>query len=143
MFARLAEAMGQPDLATPQRFGLVAVRLRHAAEVDAIVQTWALTMTSADLLVWCAARDVPCAQVNTAADICADPHIAARQNLIALPHKELGEIIVPNVLPRLSATPGSVRSAGPALGADSDAVLAGLLGYDAMKIAGLRADGII
>ncbi|MDB5661160.1 MAG: carnitine dehydratase [Cypionkella sp.] len=125
MFARLAEAMGHPDLATPERFGAVAVRLAHSAEVDAMVQTWTLAMTSADLVEWCAARDVPCAQVNTVADICADPHIAARQNLIQLPHEGLGQILVPNVLPRLSATPGSVRSAGPALGADTAAAGAG------------------
>lgn len=143
MFARLAEAMGRPDLAAPDRFGPVAARLARAAEVDAIVQEWALTMGSAELIRWCALREVPCAQVNTAADICADPHIAARDNLIGLPHGDLGEILVPGVLPRLSATPGRVASAGPALGADTDAILSGLLGFDAAKIAGLRADGII
>lgn len=143
IFARLADAMGRPDLAAPERFERVATRLRHAAEIDALVQEWTLTMGSAELIDFCASRGVPCALVSTVADIFADPHIAARGNLVELPHDGLGRIVVPDALPRLSATPGRIRSAGPALGSDTDAILTGLLGLDSAKIADLKAGGVV
>lgn len=143
MFERLAEAMGQPELSAPDRFGKVGVRLRHAAEVDALVQTWTLTMRSDDLIRYCAEREVPCARINTVADICSDRHIAARHNLIEMPHDGLGSVVIPDVLPRLSVTPGAVRSVGPELGADTDSILSGLLGLDPAEIATLRACGVV
>jgi len=47
------------------------------------------------------------------------------------------------VVPRLSATPGEVRHAGRAVGEDTRAVLAALLGYDSDKISGLERSGVI
>ena len=46
-------------------------------------------------------------------------------------------------LPAMSATPGRVRWAGPALGAQTDEILRELLGLDAERIAGLRRDGVL
>lgn len=143
MFERLAGAMERTELAAPDRFGRVAARLRNAAEIDALVQEWTLTMGSAELVAYCAAHEVPCAKVNTAADIVSDPHIAARGNLVRVEQAGLWPILVPEALPRMSETPGQVRTAGPALGADTEAILTSLLGLDPAKITALRANGVL
>ena len=51
-------------------------------------------------------------------------------------------IPVPGIAPRLSATPGSMRWLGPALGAHTDEVLLSA-GYSAEAIADLREKGAV
>lgn len=143
MFARLAAAMGRPELAEPGAYGTTAERLRDAAAVDAMVQDWVCTMSTDEIVALCADQDVPCASVNTIEGIFADPHIAHRRNQVALPHEMLGEVHVPSVVPKLSRTPGHVDSLGPALGSSNVEVLGGILGMDQGKMQSLKAAGII
>ena len=65
--------------------------------------------------------------VQTVADIERDPHWRARQLLLNVPNGH-GTVRMHNVVPRLSATPGEVRTAGGALGQDNDAIYADELG---------------
>ncbi len=143
MFARLAAAMGRPELAEPSLYGTTAARLRDARTVDAIVQEWVGTMSTDAIVALCADQDVPCASVNTIAGIFADPHIAHRQNQVALPHDLLGTVHVPAVVPKLSRTPGHVDSLGPALGSSNAEILGGVMGMDEGKMRSLKAAGII
>jgi crotonobetainyl-CoA:carnitine CoA-transferase CaiB-like acyl-CoA transferase len=57
--------------------------------------------------------------------------------------ERIGEIASPNLVPRLSDTPGRVRSLGPALGEHNDEVYQGILGMSADEIGRLQADGVI
>lgn len=50
---------------------------------------------------------------------------------------------MPNVIPRLSATPGSIRWPGAALGAHNDAFYLDELGMTATEYGDLRAAGVI
>jgi len=72
-----------------------------------------------------------------------DAHFQARQAIIETMHPELGKLKMQNVAPKLSGTPGSVRSPGPALGQHTDEILAGLSGYDAERLQALRENGVI
>jgi len=141
MFARLAAVMRRPDLA--RTHGAVADRLADRAHVDGLVEAWTRTMDRDTVVRLCTEGEVPCGAVNTIADIFADPQVAARGNLVAVPVPGLGSVTLPNVLPRLSATPGRVDHAGPALGADTDAILGGDLGLSTAEIARLRAEGVV
>jgi crotonobetainyl-CoA:carnitine CoA-transferase CaiB-like acyl-CoA transferase len=143
MFARLASAMGRPELADPSLYGMTQARLRDAAKVNAIVQEWVGTMHSDEIVALCADQDVPCTIVNTIEDIFADPHIAHRQNQVAIHHDQLGEVVVPSVVPKLSRTPGKIDSLGPVLGSANDEILHGVLGLDQGKIDALKASGVI
>jgi crotonobetainyl-CoA:carnitine CoA-transferase CaiB-like acyl-CoA transferase len=75
--------------------------------------------------------------VNTVADLLAEPHCWARGSLVRLHDRELGEIVTPGVVPALSRTPGRVNGWPERVGADSEAVLGGLLGYAPAQIAQL------
>jgi crotonobetainyl-CoA:carnitine CoA-transferase CaiB-like acyl-CoA transferase len=143
MFARLANVMQQPELAQPDRFEAVAVRLDNRAEVNRIVTKWTSSLDQVDVLELCRQGEVPSGPIHNVADIFADPQYKARENLVKFPHDGIGEITMPGVMPRLSATPGRIRHLGPALGENIDDVLGGLLGIPSEAITALREKGVI
>ena len=89
------------------------------------------------------ARGVPAGRIYRAADMLDDPHFAAREAIVSVPHPEFGQVAMQNVTPRLSATPGVIRSAGPELGAHNAEVWGGVLGLDDETLDDLRAEEII
>ena len=143
IFQRLAALMGRAELAGDGPWGTTAQRQAARAAVDACVAEWTGAQPAADLLRRCEEAQVPCGPLYSIADIFADPHYAARENIFRLPVAGLGAIMVPNVVPKLSATPGSVETAGPALGAHTDEILSELLGFDARRLDALRRRGAI
>ena len=143
VFARLVRAMGHPDLATDARFADHQARASHVAEIDAIVSAWTLTHTSAQALELLHEAGVPAGLVYEPKDMVADPHFAARESLVRVPDERYGEIVMQAAFPKLSATPGQVRHAGPPLGADTETVLRELLNLEPVDIERLRDDGVI
>ncbi len=143
MFDRLANVMGQPELVKEDRFAKVAQREAGRNEVNRIVAEWIRTMTLADLMARCIEGDVPIGPINSIADIFDDEHIKARRNLVEMHDPREGKVVVPNVLPRLSETPGTIRSLGPDLGQHNDEVFGGLLELPEEEIRRLRELNII
>jgi len=143
MFARLAELMGESDLARPDRFGEVRQRLAHRDEVDARVSAWIKSQDADGVVAACTKAGVPCAPVNSIADIFDDPHVQARENLITIADDAGRSFVVPNTVPRLSETPGWVGGAGPALGSANDEIYGGLLGLSEGERAKLAKNRII
>jgi formyl-CoA transferase/succinyl-CoA--D-citramalate CoA-transferase len=86
---------------------------------------------------------VPAGPVNDAAGVVADAHLRDRAAVIEVETADFGTLAMQGVAPRLSATPGGVAWAGPALGEHTDAVLGDRLGLGQAEIAALRARGII
>ncbi|MET0895877.1 MAG: CoA transferase [Acidimicrobiia bacterium] len=143
MFERLAGLMGHPELAEDGRFGTYAQREKARDEVDAIVGEWTARHDRADLLERCETAQVPAGPVFSIDEIFDDPHYAARGNLAARHDERVGDLSVPNVVPRLTATPGRIDWLGPALGAHTNAVLHDLLGLSPEEIDRLRDEGVI
>ena len=81
-------------------------------------------------------------KVYTAKDIAEDPHYRARDMLLTQETRDGYSVEVPGIVPKLSATPGTIRSSAPHLGDDTDAVLAEA-GLTAEQIALLRSKGVI
>jgi crotonobetainyl-CoA:carnitine CoA-transferase CaiB-like acyl-CoA transferase len=142
MFARLAQAMERPELASPTAFGPKQARLAARAEVNDLVSTWVAGLSRDQVIERCQRADVPVGPLNSIADIFADPQYQHRGN-ITEQDSRIGPLAVPGVIPALSETPGEIRWLGPALGADTDAVLADLLRRTPAEIAKLRADGVV
>ncbi len=140
LFARLCKAMGRPELAHPSTYGEQKSRLAHRHEVNEIVRDWCLSLNREELLERCYATDTPAGPLNNIADIFGDRQFHARRNLVSMDAPDTGEqVIVPAPVPRLSETPGSVRSLGPKLGEHTDEILREILGLDDDHIASLRA----
>jgi crotonobetainyl-CoA:carnitine CoA-transferase CaiB-like acyl-CoA transferase len=143
MFERLCHAMGCPELATNPRYACMHDRVAQRDEVNAIVAAWVGSHTRDDLMRVCLEAEVPCGPINTIADIFADPHYQARENLVRVPDPELGEIVIPSIVPRLSLTPGKIDHLGRHKGVDTEKILRDWLGLDSSRIAELRAREII
>jgi len=143
MFARFAAMIGRPGLAAEERFGNVQKRLAALDEVDGIVTDYIRAMPREAFLARCLEFGVPAAPVNTIADIFADPHIRERGTLLEVDDGAGGTITVPNVVARLSDTPGTVRASGPALGEATDALLREMAGLSDDDIRALRDAGVI
>jgi succinyl-CoA:(S)-malate CoA-transferase subunit B len=140
LFARLAQAMGRPDLAQPHTYGKQDQRLAHRHDVNEVVRDWCGSLTRDEVLQRCYATDTPAGPLNNIADIFGDRQFHARRNMVAIDAPDTGEqVIVPTPVPRLSETPGSIRSLGPKLGEHTDEILRGLLGMGDDEIALLRA----
>jgi formyl-CoA transferase len=89
-----------------------------------------------------AAARVPAGKVYTAKDIHEDPHYRAREMILRQDTRDGWSLDVPGVVPKLSGTPGTLRSPAPRLGEDTDAVLREL-GLGEAAIAALRAKAIV
>jgi formyl-CoA transferase len=143
VFRRLAQAMGQPGLATDRRYATHAARGDHQPELDALINDWTKTIDLEPLQALLEEHGVPCGLIYTAPDMLEDPHFKAREAIVDVAHPVFGSLKMQNVAPRLSATPGAVRHAGPDLGEHNTEVLGGLLGIDAATQDAWRAKGII
>jgi len=143
VFRRLADAMGQPELAEPDAFGTHVARGDRQGELDDLIAAWTATLTTSELEVRLVAASVPVGRIYRAPELLADPHVAARDAIVRLMHPDLGELPMQNVVPRLSDTPGSIRSLGPELGEHTEAVLRELLGLDAIELERLSRDGVV
>ncbi len=144
LFARLAEAMGRTELASSSLYGEQKARLDNRHDVNEIVRDWCGSLTRDQVLARCHATGAPAGPLNNIADIFGDRQFHARRNLVAIEDEDLGEtIIVPNVIPRLSRTPGRINRLGPRLGQHTDEVLKGLLGLCDDEVAALHAQRVI
>jgi crotonobetainyl-CoA:carnitine CoA-transferase CaiB-like acyl-CoA transferase len=142
-FRRLCLAMGRGDLLQDARFNTRLERVKHAAEIDAIVAGWMGAHDYIDIAAAFDAEDVTYTRMYTMADIYADPHYAARGMLARVPDPQFGEVTLPAPVPRLSETPGRITHAAGRVGADTEQVLEALAGLSKEDIARLEAQQVI
>jgi formyl-CoA transferase len=144
LFPRLAGAMEQPELAGDERFSTHDARGANMAELDEIIGAWAAGHDAAELETLLEEAGVVCAPVNTIADVFAHPQVQAREMLVPVHDAELGDVLGPGVVPKLSRTPGRREFTSRwEAGADNDDVLGELLGLGEDARAELRSSGII
>lgn len=131
MFERLAHAIGRPDWVDDPRFATNRGRLEQRTELEREIATWIADRGFAEVAAQLTAYDVAWMKVNTIADLCEDPHVVARGDIIDVPDAELGRrLAMQGVVPRLSRTPGTVHRAGPALGEHQEILLREFTGRD-------------
>ena len=143
VFTRLCDAMQRPDLATDGKFGDHVARGENQAELDEIITAWSRNFEAGELLALLERHAVPAGRIYRAPDMLADEHFIARQSIAEVQHPKYDSLKMQNVFPRLSATPGSIKWAGPALGQHNEEVYRELLGYDTADLERLKRDGII
>ena len=143
MFKRLAvKAMSQPALVS--EFPTMAARLARRDEVDAAVARWVAALDATEALARLDAAEVPCSRVASVRDIFDDAQVHARGNILELASPLGGLLQMVGVVPRLSATPGEVRHAGPLeVGADNEEIYCGRLGLSREELAALAAKNVV
>jgi len=143
IFKRLADVMGQPELAEEERFATPSARWQNVDALEEIINEWAGEIDSKELEGRLNDAGVPSARIYTMAEVYEDPHFAARDMLLNVPSSELGDVTIAGVVPKLSETPGEVRWAGRKPGQDTRAVLTELCNLDAAELSRLESEGII
>ena len=143
VFRRLAEAMGRPELANDTRYGTHGARGERQSELDEMISTWTADRTADEALDLMNTFGVPAGRIYRAPEMLADPHFAAREAIVEVPHKVLGMLKMQGTFPKLSQSPGEVRWVGPELGEHNEEVWGGLLGFSSQKMADLKARGLI
>lgn len=121
VFGRLAQAMGRPELAKDPEYSTHAARGRNQKQLGG----------------------VQAVLIYRAPEMLQDPHFQAREAIVSVPHPDFGELKMQNVAPKLSETPGSIRSPSPELGQHNDEIYQNLLGLDARAYEALKSRKVI
>ena len=142
-FRRLCQAMGRPELSSDPRFATLAQRAAAGEELNDLVTAWTSARTAAEVEEACVVADVPVARVYSAADIFADPHMAARGDLVTVADPVLGDVRQQAPVPRFDGTPAPAPTGAPLLGQHNDEVWSGLVGLAPIELAALRDEGVV
>jgi crotonobetainyl-CoA:carnitine CoA-transferase CaiB-like acyl-CoA transferase len=139
---RIMRLVGRPEFIGQPWFSTGSGRAGHADELDAAVGDWIASRTRDEVLDAFEKAEAAVAPVYTAADVVADPQFQALESIVQIDDPELGPIRMQNVPFRLSRTPGSIRSTGPALGEHTGEILA-RYGIGAEGLQRLREEGVV
>jgi succinyl-CoA:(S)-malate CoA-transferase subunit B len=143
IYERLAAVMARTGLPAPESWATLKNREQDRQQVDEHVGAWTSRHDRAELLRLCEEAQVPCGPIYSIDEIFEDPQYQARGNILKMQDERVGELPIPNLVPRLSDTPGSVNWLGPRLGEHNDEVFKGLLGLTDADLRRLAAEGVI
>ncbi|MGN6733990.1 MAG: CaiB/BaiF CoA transferase family protein [Candidatus Binatia bacterium] len=143
VWLRLAEAIGRKELTTDPKFVDNPARVVNSVEINGIVGDWIGMHTRQEVIEQFDKFGVAYSAVFDMEDAFRDVQYRAREAMVRVPDPDLGEAIVQNVVPKFSATPGSVDFLGAPMGAHNEEIFCGELGLSQDKLAELKAAGII
>lgn len=141
IFKRLMGMIGHNDLANDPELANNDGRAKRVAELDLAIGNWAKTLTTDQALELLDSVAVPAGKIYTVADIANDPHYKARGNLQTIQMHDGSKLDVPGVIPKLSRTPGSIKTLAPDIGENTDEILRAI-GLTDAQVASLKERGI-
>jgi len=142
IFKRLMQAIGRPDLGGDPALENNAGRVQQVDRIDGAISAWTAERTLDEVMKVLNAHRIPVGRIYDVADIAADPHYQARDMILDSTLPDGTPVKVPGIVPKLSATPGDIRSKAPELGQHTDEILSAL-GLDEAARKGLRERGVI
>jgi formyl-CoA transferase len=142
IFKRMMRAIGRPDLAEDPELATNAGRVRRTEELDRVIGEWTSRNDLETVLAVLDRAEVPSGKIYSIADIAADLHFRARGMIERHRLEEDAEVLLPGIVPKMSATPGETRWIGPKLGEHTTEVLRSL-GVADEEISDLRARAVI
>ncbi len=142
MTERLFASIGRPELIEDPRYSTNAERVKHSAELDAIIGEFVGRMTQAETVAFFDKAEVTIGPIYDIAQILEDPHFIEREVIADYPDAEMGSFPMHHVVPRLQGTPGSIRDAAPRLGHHNREIL-GEIGIDTAQYDALLKEGVV
>ena len=143
IWARLATAVGRPDLVDDPRSATGTARAANADQLRPILEDWMADKTRAEVVDTLNAAGMPTAPVYDAADVFADPHFRVRGMLPEVEDPEVGPYTFARSVPHLSGAPDIPREPSPALGSHTREVLEDVLGYEPGAVDALAQEGVV
>jgi crotonobetainyl-CoA:carnitine CoA-transferase CaiB-like acyl-CoA transferase len=142
-FRRLCRAMGRPELADDPRWSTLGRRAQEGDHLNAMVAEWVATMDARQAEAACVAHGVPVGMAYDAAEIIADPHMAARGDLVSVDDPIAGPHLQQAPFPRLDGRRPEAPRPAPRLGEHNREVWCELVGLDEEALRDHVAAGII
>jgi formyl-CoA transferase len=142
LYQRLMSAIGREDLRDDPALARNDGRAAQMEKIDSAIGDWTSQRSQQEVLAEMEKAEVPAGRIYSAADIAADPHFQARGMIESVIASDGKPLKVPGVVPKLSATPGRIRSAAPKLGEHTGDVLRELK-YSAFEIEEMRKAGVV
>jgi crotonobetainyl-CoA:carnitine CoA-transferase CaiB-like acyl-CoA transferase len=142
MSERLFRAIGREDMISDPRFANNTVRVKNADETEAPIIDFIAARTLEENMAIFEAAEVTASPVYDIDQFLADPHVQARGIVVDVPDAQLGQITMHNIIPRLSDTPGRLRTPAPEIGEHTAEIL-GQLGVGDSELEALAHEGII
>ena len=124
MAERLFRSIGRPEFIADPRYSTNAERVKHADELDAIIGAFVAQRTQAENVAFFEKAEVTIGPIYDIRQILDDPHILERELVADYPDSDMGAFPMHHVVPRLSGTPGSIRTPAPRLGEHNRPLLA-------------------
>jgi formyl-CoA transferase len=144
VFVRLAAAMGRPELPSDPRYSNHAARGVHQEELESLIAEWAAGYSEHELTSDLDRHSVPNSPVSSIEEIYADPQLRAREMLVELQDEELGTVVQPGIVPRLTRSAGGIAWSGPLTpGSHNGAIYGGLLGLSDEELQDAKDEGAI
>ena len=141
IFKRLMTVIGRDDLGNDPQLENNDGRVKRVAELDQAIGEWTKTVSTTKALEMLDSVAVPAGRIYTVADIASDPHYKARGNIQTIQMQDGTKVDVPGVIPKLSRTPGSIKTLAPDIGQNTDEILKGI-GLTNDQVASLKERGI-
>jgi formyl-CoA transferase len=141
IFKRLMKLIGRDDLGNDPQLENNEGRVKRVVELDAAIGEWAKTVSTDKAVEALDSVAVPAGRIYTVADIANDPHYRARENIQTIKMQDGSSLEVPGVLPKLSRTPGSIKTLAPNIGQNTDEILQEI-GLNESQIASLKERGV-
>ncbi|GAB3428129.1 CoA transferase [Massilia solisilvae] len=142
-FNSFCQVAGHPEWGSCERFATNAMRVRHRAELIALLEPVLQERTTREWLAQLEAVGVPCGPINTIAQVFDEPQARHRQLAVALPHA-LHDAVASVANPiRMSDTPVAYDRAAPLLGEHTHEILQERLHLDREQIDRLQRQGVI
>lgn len=134
--------IGRPELIGDERFISNSDRLAHVDELEAVLEAEFMKADATTWIARCEESGVPCGPINNFSQAMDDPHFRARDMIEEVDHPVFGRMRMLGIPTKFSKTPGSVTTAAPTFGQDTDTVLR-RLGLPQERIAELRSTGAV
>jgi formyl-CoA transferase len=141
IFKRLMTVIGRDDLGNDPQLENNDGRVKRVAELDQAIGEWTKTVSTSKALEVLDYVAVPAGRIYTVADIANDPHYKARENIQTILMQDGTKLDVPGVIPKLSRTPGSIKTLAPDIGENTDEILKSI-GLNESQVASLKERGI-
>jgi crotonobetainyl-CoA:carnitine CoA-transferase CaiB-like acyl-CoA transferase len=135
--------IGRAELLSDARFANLQSRLANRAALDDIVQTWTQGLVAEEVMRKLQSAGVPAGVVQTGADLLKDPQLRHRNYFAAFADSLIGPFEIPRSgITFRGATEEPLRLPNR-FGADNDAILSEILGYDSATIARWREEEVL
>jgi formyl-CoA transferase len=141
IFKRLMTVIGREDLGNDPQLENNDGRVKRVVELDQAIGQWTKTVSTTKAVEMLDAAAVPAGRIYTVADIASDPHYKARENIQTIQMQDGSKLDVPGVIPKLSRTPGSIKTLAPDIGQNTDEILKSI-GLSDDQVASLKERGI-